>query len=86
MRVRLTRKLATCLDGVDLSDHRCGDVFEMTRHEAKLLIAEGWAVPVVSSEPRRMSSGVSGPLPRIQAENRGHRPGRGDVHVKSEKR
>jgi len=86
MRVRLTRKLATCLDGVDLSAHHCGDVFEMPHHEAELLIAEGWAVPVVPSEPRRMSSGIAGQLPRTQAEHRGRHPGRRDVHVKSEKR
>ena len=47
MRVRLTRRLANYLDGVNLSAHRVGDVFEVTRHEAELLIAEDWAVPVV---------------------------------------
>src|SRR2546421_12211755 len=47
MRVRLTRRLARYIDGVNLSAHRVGDVFEVTRHEAELLVAEEWAVPVV---------------------------------------
>jgi len=36
MRVRLTRRLATYIDGVNLSAHSVGDVFEVTRHEAEL--------------------------------------------------
>ena len=36
MRVRLTRKLADVLDGVDLSHRRLGDVFDPTSHEAGL--------------------------------------------------
>jgi hypothetical protein len=39
--------LASYIDGVNLSAHGVGDVFEVTRHEAELLIAEEWAVPVV---------------------------------------
>jgi hypothetical protein len=46
VRVRLTRRLANCIDGVNLSTHAVGDVFDVTRHDAELLIAEGWAVPV----------------------------------------
>jgi hypothetical protein len=44
MWVRLTRRLADCIDGVDLLAHKVGDVFEVTRHEAELLVAEAWAV------------------------------------------
>lgn len=44
MWVRLTRRLATCIDGVDLSTHQIGDVFEVSRHDGELLIAEAWAV------------------------------------------
>ena len=43
MRIRLTRKLAECLNGIDLSHHSVGDVFTLRRREAELLIAEGWA-------------------------------------------
>lgn len=61
MRVRLTRKLAECIDGVDLSSHRVGDVLALSRREAELLIAEGWALPVSSRsvrEVRRHSAAV----------------------------
>jgi hypothetical protein len=43
--VRLTRKLAERLNGVDLSRARAGEEIELFRHEADILIAEGWAVP-----------------------------------------
>jgi hypothetical protein len=46
MRVRLTRKLAECVDGVDLSENREGDILTLSAREAELLIAEGWAVRV----------------------------------------
>jgi hypothetical protein len=45
-RVRLTRKLAVKLDGIDLSTYRTGDVIEVEQSDADLLVAEGWAVPV----------------------------------------
>ncbi len=45
MRVRLVRKLADLLDGVDVSGHRSGDILELSRHDAELLIAERWAEP-----------------------------------------
>ena len=44
MRVRLTRKLADRLDGLDLSARTLGDVFEVAPEEGTLLIAEGWAI------------------------------------------
>ena len=44
-KVRLTRKFADRLDGVDLSKVRPGEQIDVTEHEAELLIAEGWAVP-----------------------------------------
>jgi hypothetical protein len=44
MFIRLVRKLAEQLDGIDMSARRAGDVFEVPRYEAELLIAEAWAV------------------------------------------
>jgi hypothetical protein len=44
MRVRLTRKLAECVDGVDLRAHTVGDVMDVSQRDARLLIAEQWAV------------------------------------------
>jgi hypothetical protein len=45
MRVRLTRKLAEMIDGVDLTRSHAGDLLEVAASEARLLISEGWAVP-----------------------------------------
>src|SRR5437899_3246801 len=49
VRVRLVRKLAAMVDGVDLSGHSVGDTFGLKADDARLLIAEAWAVP---AEPR----------------------------------
>ena len=53
MRIQLTRKLADCLDGVDLSHYAVGDVLDLPRREAYLLIAEGWATPSEGPEDRQ---------------------------------
>ena len=45
MRVRLTRKLAEEIDGVDLKDRQVGDVLDLHEEEAHLLLAEEWAMP-----------------------------------------
>jgi hypothetical protein len=45
MRVRLVRKFADCIDGVDLSGHRVDDVFDVPPKDARLLLAENWAIP-----------------------------------------
>ena len=49
VQVRLTKKLAEIIDGIDLSDRRVGDVVDLPRHEAEILLAEGWASPVDSA-------------------------------------
>jgi hypothetical protein len=43
MRIRLTRKLADFIDGVDLRSYNVGDVIDLPSSNAKLLLAEGWA-------------------------------------------
>jgi hypothetical protein len=43
MRVRLTKKLAERIDGVDLSRHKIGDCLDLPEPEGQLLIAEQWA-------------------------------------------
>jgi hypothetical protein len=45
MKVRLTKKLAEQLDGVDVSGHQEGDVFELSAHDAAMLVEERWAIP-----------------------------------------
>ena len=59
MWVRLTRRLADRIDGVNLSAHQVGDVFEVARHEAELLLAEAWAV---LASPAKRPSGARAPL------------------------
>jgi hypothetical protein len=44
--IRLTRKLANEIDGVDLTDRRVGEIMYLPPPQARLLIAEGWAEPV----------------------------------------
>ena len=46
IRVRLTRKLASILDGVDVSMLDVGEILELPDSSAALLIAEKWAEPI----------------------------------------
>lgn len=43
--VRLTRKFAERIDGIDLSHHQVGDRMDLSKRDAQMLIAEGWASP-----------------------------------------
>ena len=45
MRIQLVRKLASHLDGIDVSGYQDGDVLDHPRAQAELLIAERWALP-----------------------------------------
>jgi hypothetical protein len=44
MRVRLTRKLAEMIDGIDLSAHKEGDLLNLPEPEGRLLVAEQWGI------------------------------------------
>ena len=44
MRVRLVRKLAELIDGVDLRGHEVDEVFDVSPKDARLLMAEEWAI------------------------------------------
>jgi len=44
MRVRLTRKLADLIDGVDLRGHEVDEVLDVSAKDARLLMAEEWAI------------------------------------------
>jgi hypothetical protein len=50
VRVRLTKKFANMIDGVDLSRYMVGQTMRVPPAEARLLIAEGWAEPVAQRE------------------------------------
>lgn len=44
-KVRLTKKFAELIDGIDLSGAKAGDEIELSSRQARILIAEGWAAP-----------------------------------------
>jgi hypothetical protein len=60
MRVRLTRKLAGKIDGVDLQGFQVDDVLDLPSQQARLLLAEDWAVPErrASDRPRHNADHV----------------------------
>jgi hypothetical protein len=64
MKVRLTRKHAERIDGIDLRDHKTGDVFDLPADEARMIVAEEWAVPerrelCMPNAPRRRADDYS---------------------------
>lgn len=44
MRVRLLRKLAQEINGIDLSSIDVGEVVDLAERQSRMLIAEGWAI------------------------------------------
>ena len=56
LRVRLTRKLADRLNGLDLSKVRVGDCLDLAPKEARMLLAEGWAEPVEGSSQQALEA------------------------------
>jgi len=57
MKVRLTKKLAERIDGVDLSEYHVGEVLELSPRESRVLIAEEWAT---ERERRRVQAELVG--------------------------
>ena len=53
LKVRLVRKYARAINGVDLSPYAVGDVLDLTISQANLLMAEGWAVAADGPRARR---------------------------------
>ena len=45
MKVRLMRKYAERIDGIDLRGREPGDLLDLSTSEAWLLVAEQWAIP-----------------------------------------
>jgi hypothetical protein len=64
--VRLTRKYADRLNGVNLVGRDVGDRLPLSSREASLLIAEGWAAPA-SADDRRQSDLIRGISDRRRA-------------------
>lgn len=51
VRIRLIKKLAEVIDGVDVSAFDVGDCIEIDVKDARILLAEGWA-EIVNPHPR----------------------------------
>jgi hypothetical protein len=49
MRVKLVRKFANVLNGIDLTKANIGDVLNLPPFHAAMLVAEGWAEDVSQS-------------------------------------
>jgi len=47
MKVRLTRKFSSLLNGIDLSNAHEGDTLDLSPRDANMLVAEGWAEAVL---------------------------------------
>ena len=54
MKIRLDRKFAELIDDVNISKYRVGDVIDLPAHDAKMLLAEGWAT-ALDAEPAEPS-------------------------------
>ena len=68
--VRLTHKFAELINGIDLSRVREGEEMQLSRRDASILVAEGWAEPLDAMTPGR-SSGA-----RITAADKARKPRR----------
>jgi hypothetical protein len=49
--IRLTRKLALTMNGVDVSHLKIGDVIDLPVEQAAMMIDHGWAEPVLPVPP-----------------------------------
>lgn len=59
MKVRLTRKHAERIDGIDLTGREPGDLLDLPTQQARLIVAEDWAIP-----ERRQHQTPTGPRRR----------------------
>jgi hypothetical protein len=59
MRIRLIRKPALCLNGIDVSDVRVGDIVDLPDRAARLLLLEGWAERTPDDPPHRAAESSS---------------------------
>ena len=55
MKVRLTRKFADLINGIDLSKAHTGETLDLSQREAEILLAEGWAEYAGGEQPREQA-------------------------------
>ena len=68
MQIQLVRKLANHLDGIDVTAYQQGDVIDLPRREAELLIAEQWAVAHYATASREVRNVSATPQLAIAAD------------------
>jgi hypothetical protein len=56
-RIRLTRKLAATLNGLNVSTVRVGEVMEVSDSDAVMMVAEGWAESIDDQAGRGSTRG-----------------------------
>ena len=52
MKIRLTRKFADLINGIDLSNAHEGETLDLSPRDAQMLLAEGWAEFAGPEQPR----------------------------------
>jgi hypothetical protein len=52
MKIRLTRKFADLINGIDLSKAHTGETLDLSTRDAEMLLAEGWAEYAGAEQPR----------------------------------
>jgi hypothetical protein len=63
MKIRLTRKFADLINGIDLSKAHTGETLDLSTRDAEILLAEGWA-EFAGSEPPRATAHETTPKKR----------------------
>ena len=66
-KIRLTRKFANMINGVDLSGARTGEELLVSLRDAEILVAEGWAVPIHSADDKARKTRKAAPRRRKAA-------------------
>jgi len=61
MKIRLTKRFATFLDGIDLTRASAGELLDLSARDAALLILEGWATPAEADGVVAPERGVTVP-------------------------
>lgn len=54
MRVRITKPLSGCIDGIRLGSFRPGEVYDVNTSLGSYLLCERWAEPVADDSPARV--------------------------------
>ena len=67
MIVRLTKKLADVVNGVDISRYIEGDVIELPTRSGEMLVAEGWAEDIAPAAMSKASPYAGGWRPDARA-------------------